>query len=254
MEDCKPTPSPFQYGVNIVATYTSPEVDSTLYCQLVGILLYLTHTHPDISFFVGLVARYMQTPHEIHWKEAKMILRHVRGTIQFKIHYSSGGAPLLVGFIDLYWAGNPDDRNSTVGYVFSLGSGPVTWACKKQQAISLSPAEAKYQAMVNESQKALWIQHILSEFGFQKKHPTSIWCNNQISIKLTKDPVQHHHSKHIELHRHFIRKLIYDQVIAVLFFPTEDQVVDIFTKCLTEAKFSKLRSMLGVHYLFIKGG
>jgi hypothetical protein len=74
----------------------------------------------------------MQTPHEIHWKAAKRILRYVRGTVQFGIHYISGGTPLLVGFTDLDWAGDPDDRKSTAGYVFSLGSGPVTWACKKQ--------------------------------------------------------------------------------------------------------------------------
>jgi hypothetical protein len=91
MDDCKPTPSPFQSGVNISVTYTSPEVDATLYRQLVGSLLYLTHTHPDLSFVVVLIARYMQTPHESHWKEAKRILRYVHGTVQFRIHYSSGG-------------------------------------------------------------------------------------------------------------------------------------------------------------------
>jgi hypothetical protein len=94
----------------------------------------------------------------------------------------------------------------------------------------------------------------LSEFGFQQQHPTNLWCDNQSAIKLPKDPVQHQCNKHIELHMHFIRKLIHDQVIEVLFFPTEDQVADIFTKSLTEAKFSKLRSMLGVQEVVIKGG
>jgi hypothetical protein len=117
----------------------------------------LTHTRPDISFVVGLVSWYMQTPHEIHWKEAKRILRYVRGTVQFKIHYSSGGTPLLVGFTDSDWADDPDDRKSTAGYVFSLGSGPVTWAYKKQQAIALSLVEAEYRATVNASQEALWL-------------------------------------------------------------------------------------------------
>jgi hypothetical protein len=95
MDDCKATPSPFQSGVKLTATCTSPEVEATPYHQLFGSLLYLTHTHPDISFVVGLVSRYMQTPHEIHWKAAKRILHYVRGTIQFGIHYSSGGV--------LYW-------------------------------------------------------------------------------------------------------------------------------------------------------
>jgi hypothetical protein len=158
LDDCKPYPSPFQSGVKISTTCTSPEVDATLYHQLVGSLLYLNHTRPDLSFVFGLVARYMQTPHEIHWKVAKRILRYVRGTVQFGIHYSLGGTPLLVGFTDSDWAGDPDYQNSTAGYVFSLGSGPVTWAYKKQQAISLSSVEAEYRAAVNASQEAMWLR------------------------------------------------------------------------------------------------
>jgi hypothetical protein len=254
MDDCKPTPSPFQSGVKISATFTSPKVDATLYRQLVGSLLYLTHTHPDLSFGVGLVARYMKTPHESHWKETKRILRYVHGTIQFGIHYSSGGTPLLVGFTNSDWVGDPDHQKSTTGYVFRVSSGPVTWACKKQQDIALSSAESEYQAMVNASQEALWLRQILSEFGFQHQHPTSLWCDNQSAIKLIKDTVQHRHRIHIELHMHFIRNLIHDQVIEVLFCPTEYQVEDIFTKSLTEAKLSKLRSMLGVQEVVIKGG
>jgi hypothetical protein len=144
MDDCKPTASPFQSGVKLTATYTSPEVDATMYHQLVGSLLHLTDTHPDLSFDVGLVARYMKPPREIHWKEAKRILRYVYGKVQFGIHYSSVGTPLLVGFTDSDSVGDPDDRKSTTGYVFGLGSGPVTWACKKPQAIALSSAEAEY--------------------------------------------------------------------------------------------------------------
>jgi hypothetical protein len=122
MDDCKPTPSPFQSGVKLTATCTSPEVDATLYRQLVGSLLYLTHTRPDLSFVVGLVAWYMQTPHESHWKAAKRILHYVRGTIQFEIHYSSGG--LLYWLVSLIQIGPTTlmIRKSTAGYVFSLGS------------------------------------------------------------------------------------------------------------------------------------
>eukprot|EP00253_Pinus_taeda_P036074 PITA_36074 len=108
-----------------------------------GKLLYLTHTHPHLSFVVGLIVQFMQNPHEIHWKAAKRILRYVRGTVQFGIHYNAEASPLLVGFTDSDWASDPFDRKSTASYVFTLGSGPITWACKKQSAISLSSAEAE---------------------------------------------------------------------------------------------------------------
>jgi hypothetical protein len=86
----------------------------------------------------------------------------------------------------------------------------------------------------------LWLRQILSEFGFEQQLTTNLWCDNQSAIKLAEDPVQHQRNKHIELHMHFIRKLIHDQFIEVLFCPTKDQVADIFTKSLTEAKFCKL--------------
>ena len=91
MEYCKLAPSPFRSGVKFFATYTSPEVDATLYRHLVGSLLYLTHSHPNLSFVIGHVARYMQTPHESHWKATKRTLQYIQGTIQFGIHYSTGG-------------------------------------------------------------------------------------------------------------------------------------------------------------------
>jgi hypothetical protein len=151
----------------------------------------LNHTYPDISFVVGLVARYMKTPHEIHWKSTKRIFRYVHGTVQFKIHYNLGGTPLLIGFTDSDWDGDPNDRKSTTGYVFSLGSRPVTWSYKKQHDIALSSAEEEYRAMVNANQENLWLRQILSEFGFQQQHLTSLWCDNESAIKLAKYPVQH---------------------------------------------------------------
>eukprot|EP00253_Pinus_taeda_P004324 PITA_04324 len=254
MEDCKPAPSPLQSGVKLSVSCTSLEVDATLYRQLVGKLLYLTHTRPDLSFDVGLIAHFMKNPREIHWKAAKRILHYVRGTIQFGIHCSAKAAPLLVGFTDSDWAGDPHDRNSTAGYVFTLGSGPITWACKKHVAISLSSAEVEYRGAVEASKEALWLRQILSEFGFEQQHPSTLWRDNQSAIQLCKDPVQHQRSKHIELHMHFIRKLIHDHVLEVQYCSTDDQVADIFTKALTEAKFTKLRYMLGVQEVVTKGG
>jgi hypothetical protein len=92
----------------------------------------------------------------------------------------------------------------------------------------------------NPDQEALWLRQILPKFGLQQQHLTSLWCVNQSAIKLAKYPFQHHRNKHYELHMHFIKKLIHDQVIEMFFFPTEYQVENIFTKSLTEAKFSKL--------------
>eukprot|EP00253_Pinus_taeda_P030177 PITA_30177 len=163
-------------------------------------------------------------------------------------------SPLLVGFTGSDWAGDPDDRKSTAGYEFTLGSGPITWACKKQGSISLSSIESEYRGAIEASKEALWLHQILLEFGFQQQHPTTLWCDNQSAIQLCKDPVQHQRSKQIELHMHFIRKLIHNHVLEVQYCSTDDQVEDIFTKALTEAKFTKLRFMVGVQEVVTKGG
>jgi hypothetical protein len=136
----------------------------------------LTHTHIDISFVVGLVSWNMQTLHEIHWKKKQMILQYIWGPIQFEIYYSLGGTPLLVGFIDLDWASNPNDWKFTTCYIFSLGSRLVTWACKKQHTKYITNVE--YQATINANQESSWLQHILSEFGFHQQHPTTLWYDN----------------------------------------------------------------------------
>eukprot|EP00253_Pinus_taeda_P029542 PITA_29542 len=133
---------------------------------LVGNLLYLTHTRPDISFDVGLIAWFMQKPHESHWKAAKIILHYVRGTIQFGIHYNAEAYHLLVGFTDSDWAGDPDDWKSIVGYVFTPGYGPITWDCKKQSTIYLSSAEVEYRGVVEANKEALWLCQIMSELAF----------------------------------------------------------------------------------------
>lgn len=184
MEDCNPSPSPFQFGAKLSVTCISLEIDATLYCHLVGKRLYLTHTRPDLSFVVGLVAQFMKNPHESHWEAAKRILHYVRGTVQFGIHCSVEASPLLVGFTDSDWASDPDDWKSTAGYVFTLGFGPITWACKKKSVISLSSTESEYRGIVEASKEALQLRQILSEFGFQQQHPNTLWCDNQSDIQL----------------------------------------------------------------------
>eukprot|EP00253_Pinus_taeda_P012597 PITA_12597 len=128
------------------------------------------------------------------------------------------------------------------------------YACDILRHFHMEDSEAEYRGVVEASKEALWLRQILSEFGFEQQHPTTLWCDNQSAIQLCKDPVHHQRSKHIELHMHFIRKLIHDHVLEVQYCSTDDQVADIFTKALTEAKFTKLRYMLGVQEVVTKGG
>eukprot|EP00253_Pinus_taeda_P029019 PITA_29019 len=144
-------------------------------------------------------------------------------------------------------------KKSTAGYVFTLGFGPITWACKKQSVISISSTEAEYCGVSEASKEAMWLHQILSEFGLQQQHPTTLWCDNQSVIQLCKDPFQHQRNKHIELHMHFIIKFIHDHVLEVQYCSIDDQVGDIFTKALTKVKFIKLRLWLEFRKLSLRG-
>ena len=113
MVECKASECPFLSGVKLGDFGSSPLVDNSLYIQLVGTLLYLTHSRPDLGYAVGVVARYMQELHEIHWKEAKRILHYVQGTKHFGIHYSASSPLEVVGFTDFDWDGESIDINYT---------------------------------------------------------------------------------------------------------------------------------------------
>jgi hypothetical protein len=149
MTECKPVGSPFLSGVRLEDEVTTPLVDSTLYRQLVGNLLYLTHTRLDLSYAVSVASMYRQEPHELHWKAAKRILRYVKGTPNFGIYYATDCPLSLVGYTDSDWASDGTDRKSTSGYVFSFGSGPLCWSSKKHATIALSTAKAEYRGEVN---------------------------------------------------------------------------------------------------------
>eukprot|EP00253_Pinus_taeda_P031817 PITA_31817 len=246
MTNCKPAPTPFLSGVRLEDGGDTPLVDRTLYRQLVGSLLYLIHSRPDLSYAVGVVSRYMHEPHELHWNVAKCILQYVQGTITFGIHYAASTALNLLGFTDSDWAGNNIDHKSTSRYSLSLGSRPICWLTKKQDAVALSSVEAEYKGVVNLTIQALWLQHFLTELGVQFHQPIIIWSDNQSTLKFCRDPVQRQRTKHIEIHMHYIRDLVHDQVIHLQFYPLAEQTADIFTKTFTEQNFCSPRDHLAV--------
>jgi hypothetical protein len=125
MMDCKSSPTPFLFGIRLEDGGDTPIVDNTLYRNLVGSLFYITHTHPSISYVVGEVSRYMQEPHDLHWKASKCILIYVQGTMSYGIHYAASCALDRIGFTDSNWVGDRTYRKSTFGYTLSFGSGPI---------------------------------------------------------------------------------------------------------------------------------
>ena len=124
--------------------------------------------------------------------------------------------------------------------------GPICWSIKKQATIVVSSAEGEYKGVVNDCIQAVWLQGILSEFEIGSALSTVIFCDNQSAINISMDPVQQQRTKHVEIHMHYIMELVHDKTIVLQYFPTNEQIVDIFTKTFTEKIFTYLRSLLGV--------
>jgi hypothetical protein len=148
---CNPTATPMEPRLKMGRESSTPEVNATEYRRIIGGLRYLIHTRPDLAFSVGFLSRFMEKPHEEHLVAVKRILRYVAGTHDHGLCYTRGdGEPAkLIGYSDADLAGDIDQRKSTTGIVFFLGSNPITWQSSKQKVVALSSCEAEYIAAAN---------------------------------------------------------------------------------------------------------
>ncbi|KAK4386396.1 Retrovirus-related Pol polyprotein from transposon RE2 [Sesamum angolense] len=253
MESCKTVTTPLVTGEKYQKENGSQKVDGSMYRSLIGSLLYLTATRPDIMFATSLLSRFMQSPSQVHYAAAKRILRYLRGTKDFGIWYKSTNDAKLVGYTDSDWAGSVDGMKSTSGYTFSLGSGIFSWASKKQATVAQSSAEPEYIAAAAISNQAIWLRRILEDIGEKQDEPTTIYCDNKSAIAITKNPVQHSRTKHIDIKYHSLREATTRGEIELKYCSTEEQLADIFTKALPQNKFEELRMKIGVGHKHIKG-
>jgi hypothetical protein len=140
------------------------KVDPSLFRSLVGGLMYLIATRPDIMYGVRLISRFMETPKESHWKVGKRIMRYVYETKDFGIKYSTSEDFRLVGYTDSYCGGIIDESKSTYGYTFHFGIDIVSWASRKQPIVTLSSAKAKYVAATSAACQAVWMRRMVNDF------------------------------------------------------------------------------------------
>ncbi|MGV7994806.1 Ty1/Copia family ribonuclease HI, partial [Mycobacterium kansasii] len=166
---------------------------------------------------------------ESHLIAVKRIIRYVASTLNIGLWYPYETNVQLAGYSDADWAGNLDDRKSTSGGCFFIGNCLVSWFSKKQNSISLSTAEAEYIAAGNACTQLVWMQRMLSDYEI-KQDSMLLYCDNSSAINISKNPIQHSRTKHIDIRFHYIRELVEGKIISLEYIPTEDQRADIFTK------------------------
>uniref|UniRef100_A0A2N9F808 Uncharacterized protein n=1 Tax=Fagus sylvatica TaxID=28930 RepID=A0A2N9F808_FAGSY len=245
MLECKPASSPSCPNTRLSLHHGELLTDPHAYRSMVGALHYLTFTRPDISFAVHQVCQYMSTPTTTHLAAAKRVLRYIRGTLHHGIEFTPG--PLtLSAYTDADWAGDPDDRRSTSGFLVYLGNNAITWSAKKQPTVSRSSTESEYRALAIASVEICWIRTLLKDLCIYISDPPILWCDNVSALAIASNPVFHARTKHIEVDFHFVRERVLRKDLVVKFVSTIDQLADIFTKSLPTHRFLDLRRNLTV--------
>lgn len=245
MNDCKPTSTPLPGGVKVYRSTDAEKAEMAIkkypYRSVVDCLMYIAIcTRPDITYAVGVLSQHLESPSVTHWFLAMHVIRYLSGTRSLGIHYGKGDSQIgglqswhyPVCHSDSDWAGDPNTRRSTTGYLFKMNGGAISWRSRLQPTVSLSLTEAQYRATTKAGQEIAWLRNLLSFVGIKHPTPTVLCCDNQGAVDLTKKTVFHGRTKHIEVQYHWIREQVEKGYITLRHVPTENMLADMLTKAL----------------------
>ncbi|GER47805.1 gag-pol polyprotein [Striga asiatica] len=230
MQDSKKGMLPFRHGIPLskeMSPKTSKEIEemkTVPYASAVGSLMYaMLCTRPDISYAVGMVARYQSNPGREHWSAVKHILKYLRRTKEYMLVYRAGSL-LPLGYSDSDFQSDKDESKSTSGYVFTLGSGAISWRSAKQKCVADSTMEAEYIAASEAAKEAVWLRNFLVDLEVIPSLPRGItvYCDNSGAVANSKEPRAHRASKHIERKYHLIRDIVGRGDVDVAKIASED--------------------------------
>jgi hypothetical protein len=206
--ECKAMNTPMETNLKLLVDTLSKLVNATLYRQIIGSLMYLRNTRPDICFVVNTLSQYLVEPRRVHLVATKHVMRYLKGTLDYGLCYTGDHDFRLCGYTDLDWTGSASNKKSTSRCCFSLGSAMTSWQSRKQSSIALSTIEAEYIAACSASCEAIWIQKLLTSLFNLEMEATVILCDNQSCMKIIENPVLHGKSKHIEIQYHYIPDMV----------------------------------------------
>jgi hypothetical protein len=191
-------------------------------------------TRADIAFAVATIARFASNPGIPHWEAVKQIFHYLNGMCDLWLTYGET-SQVLEGYADADGSMGKD-RRAITGYAFLIDGGAISWSSKQQEIVSLSTTKSEYVMATHGMKEVVWLCSLLSEVFQPIKPPTTLFSDNQAAISLTKDHQYHTRTKHIDVHYHFIRWVIEQGSLHLVYCPTDDMVVDMLTKALPSAK------------------
>nr|GEX41164.1 hypothetical protein [Tanacetum cinerariifolium] len=204
LEDSKPTKISISTEIKLTKEDEADSVDKSKYQGMIGSLLYITANRLDIMFSVCLCARFQENPKTTHLEAVKHIFRSIRGTSHLGLWYPKGTRIETIVYADSDHVGGYIDRKSTSGVCTFKRCCLTSWFAKKQTALAISMTKAEYDSAEKACQQALWMKQALIDYGI-RLDDISIMCDNKGVIDLSKNPIQHSRTKHIEIRHHFLR-------------------------------------------------
>jgi hypothetical protein len=250
MLGCKAADNPVEQNKKLEESDESSLVDKGRYQRLVGRLIYLSHTRPDIAYAVSVVSQFMHLPRESHMEAVYRILRYLKSSPGKGLLFAQHDHLKVEGYTDADWAGSVTDRRSTSGYCTLVGGNLVTWRSKKQSVVARSSAEAEFRAMAHGICELLWLKILLKELGYDCNESMSLYCDNKAAINIAHNPVQHDRTKHIEIDRHFIKEKLRAGLICIPYVKSGEQLADILTKGVSNNVLHSALCKLGMRDIF----
>ncbi|CAN1305751.1 Copia protein [Linum perenne] len=252
MLGCKPIDTPMEQNKRWTREAEPTLVERGRYQRLVGKLIYLSHTRPDITFAVGIVSQHMQSPNEDHMEAVYRILRYLKGSPGLGLQFSKKDTRGIEVYTDASWAGELTDRRSTSGYCTFVYGNLVTWRSKKQPVVARSSAEAEYRAVALGICEGIWLKRLLEELKVDNKNPIALKSDSQSAISIVKNPVHHDRTKHVEIDRSFISEKASSGVVEVTYVPSALQTADMLTKATSKDVLERFKSKLGLYNIYTK--
>uniref|UniRef100_A0A2N9F5X3 Integrase catalytic domain-containing protein n=1 Tax=Fagus sylvatica TaxID=28930 RepID=A0A2N9F5X3_FAGSY len=205
------------------------------YSQIIGSLMYIMNcTRPDIAYSVSKLSRYTSNPGEDHWKAIVRVLRYLKYTLNYGVHYTRYPA-VLEGYSDANWISDTNDTKSTSGYVFTLGGAAVSWKSSKQTCIARSTMESEFIALDKAGEEAEWLRHFLEDMPMWTKPvpPICIHCDSQSAIGRAQSYMYNGKSRHIRRRHNTVRQLLSNGIISIDYIKSKDNIADPLTKGLS---------------------
>ncbi|CAM8914120.1 unnamed protein product [Rhodiola kirilowii] len=203
---CKPSTTPMDIKQKLALSIVEKLQDPTAYRKLVGKLVYLNVTRPDIAFYVHILSQFLANPTVEHYQAATRVLRFIKTAPAQGLFFPANASLTLEGFYDVDWASCPITRRSTSGYCIKLRPCIISWRTKKQATISRSSAESEYRAMAQSCCELVWLAAVLRDLRIPVTMPVALYCDNKAANHIARNPIFHERTKHIELDCHLVRQ------------------------------------------------